>query len=72
MEKHIHLQIFNYFYSFVTKSDVPLHKLVYITTDEAKSMTCQVIGIIALCRQHDNFPDFLYYHSHQSPASFGT
>jgi hypothetical protein len=31
-------EIFNSLYSFVTKSDVPLHKLVSINTDGAKSM----------------------------------
>jgi hypothetical protein len=55
-------EIFNSFYSFVTKFDVPLHKLVCITTDGAKSITGQVNGFIALCRQNDDFPDFLPYH----------
>jgi hypothetical protein len=35
-------EIFNFFYSFVTKSNVPLHKIVSITTDGAKSITGQV------------------------------
>lgn len=55
-------EIFNYFYSFIKKLNVPLHNLVAITTDGAKAMTGQVNGFIALCRQHDDFPDFLAYH----------
>lgn len=55
-------EIFNSFYSFVTTSNVPLHKLVSITTDGAKSMTGQVNGFTALSRQHDDFPGFLSYH----------
>jgi hypothetical protein len=46
----------------MTKFDVPLHKLVSITTDGAESMTGQVNDFIALCRQHDGFPNFLSYH----------
>jgi hypothetical protein len=45
-------------YSFVTESNVPLQKVVSITTDGAKSMIGQVNGFIALCRQHEDFPDF--------------
>jgi hypothetical protein len=33
--------------------------LVFI---RAKSIIGQVNGLIALCRQHDDFPDFLLYH----------
>jgi hypothetical protein len=55
-------EIFHSFYSFVTESDVPLHKLVSITNVGAKSMTGHVNGFIALCRQHKDFPDFLSYH----------
>jgi hypothetical protein len=45
-------EIFNSLYSFVTKSNAPLHKLVSITTDGAKSMAGRVNGSIAFCRQH--------------------
>jgi hypothetical protein len=48
--------------TLVTKSSVPLHELVSIITDWAKSMTGQVNGFIALCRQHKDFSDFLSYH----------
>jgi hypothetical protein len=41
--------------------DVPLHKLVSITIDAAKSMTRQVNGFLALRSQHDDFPDLLSY-----------
>jgi hypothetical protein len=54
--------IFNSFYYFVRKSNVPLHKLSSITTNGAKSMTGQVNGFIAHCRQHEGFLDFLSYH----------
>jgi hypothetical protein len=64
-------EIFNSSYSFVTKSNVPLHKLVFMITDGANSMSGQVNGFIALCRQHDDLPDFLSYHiiHHQAQAS---
>jgi hypothetical protein len=42
-------KIFNFFYSSVTKSNVPLHELVSITTDWAKSMRDQDEGFIAFC-----------------------
>jgi hypothetical protein len=58
-------EIFNYIYCFVTNSNVPLHKLVSITTSRAKSKTDQVNGCIVFCRQHDNFSDI------HSPAKFG-
>jgi hypothetical protein len=53
-------EIFNSFY-IVTKSNVALHKLDPITTDVAKSRRGKDFGFIFVCRQHDDFPDFLYY-----------
>jgi hypothetical protein len=44
-------KILNFFYSSVTKSNVPLHKLVSITTDRAKSVRGQFNCFIAICRQ---------------------
>jgi hypothetical protein len=41
-------EIFNFFYYFVTKSNVPLHKFVSIITEAEKSMKGHVNGFIAL------------------------
>jgi hypothetical protein len=62
-----HKEMFHYLYSFVTKSNVPLHKLVSITTDGAKSMTGQVNGFIALCI---HFCRIHFLPLRHSPASF--
>jgi hypothetical protein len=52
-------KMFNSFYSFVTKSNVPLHKLVSINTAGQRSF--QANAIIVLCGHHHDFPDFLSY-----------
>lgn len=56
------LDIFNSFKERVTLMKLPLFKLVSITTDGAAAMTGRNNGFIALCRQDDDFPDFLSYH----------
>lgn len=55
-------EIFSSFHSIVTKCNLPLHRLVSITTVGARAMTGELNSFIALCRQHDDFPDFLSYH----------
>ncbi|KAE9535278.1 hypothetical protein AGLY_008011 [Aphis glycines] len=41
---------------------LPLFKLVSITSNRAIAMTGRNNGFIALCKQDDDFPDFLSYH----------
>ncbi|KAK0138833.1 General transcription factor II-I repeat domain-containing protein 2 [Merluccius polli] len=54
--------IFQVFMEFVNKSQLPLFKLVSITTDGAPSMVGRTAGFIGLCKQCESFPDFLNYH----------
>ncbi|KAL4088764.1 hypothetical protein QTP88_023848 [Uroleucon formosanum] len=56
------LDIFNSFKERVTLMKLPLFKLVSITSDGAAAMTGRNNGFIALCKQDDDFPDFLSYH----------
>jgi hypothetical protein len=54
--------IFNVFLKFVKESNLPLSKLVAITTDGAPSMTGKHNGFLALCAKDESFPKFLSYH----------
>lgn len=54
--------IFNAFMEFVNKSQLPLFKLISITTDGAPAMVGHTSGFIALCKQSESFLDFLNYH----------
>lgn len=54
--------IFETFMEFVTKTHLPLFKLVSITTDGAPSMVGRTSGFVALCKQSESLPDFLNYH----------
>ena len=56
------VDIFNGFNSLLNDKKVPLFKLVSITTDGAAAMIGRKNGFIALCRNDDEFPDFLSYH----------
>lgn len=56
------VDIFNGFKSLLNDKKVPLFKLVSITTDGAAAMIGRKNGFIALCRNDDEFPDFLSYH----------
>ena len=53
---------FQSFKNFIEKTQLPVYKLVSITTDGAPAMIGRVNGFIAKCRQDDVFPDFLNYH----------
>lgn len=54
--------IFQSFKNFIEKIQLPVYKLVSITTDGAPAMVGRVNGFIAKCKQDDAFPDFLNYH----------
>ena len=54
--------IFQSFKHFIEKTQLPVYKLVSITTDGAPAMVGRVNGFIAKCRQDDAFADFLNYH----------
>ncbi|CAK6976404.1 general transcription factor II-I repeat domain-containing 2A-like protein, partial [Scomber scombrus] len=54
--------IFNSFMDFVKKNNLPLFKLISITTDGAPAMVGHTNGFIALCKQSESFPDILNYH----------
>ena len=54
--------IFLSFENFIEKTQLPVYKLVSITTDDAPAMIGHLNGFIAKCRQDDAFPDFLNYH----------
>ena len=54
--------IFQSFKNVIDTTQLPLYKLVSITTDGAPAMVGRVNGFIAKCRQDDAFPDFVNYH----------
>uniref|UniRef100_A0A3Q3E7E7 SPIN-DOC-like zinc-finger domain-containing protein n=1 Tax=Labrus bergylta TaxID=56723 RepID=A0A3Q3E7E7_9LABR len=54
--------IYNEFKKYVSKNDIPIHKLVAITTDGALAMRGVRAGFVALCRNDPDFPDFVNYH----------
>lgn len=56
------LDIFNAFKNYVGQINLPLYKLVSITTDGAAAMTGIHNGFIALCQKDEAFPDFISYH----------
>ena len=53
--------LFHTFSDFVNKTQLPVNKLVVMTTDGAPAMTGRTSGFIALCRGDDRFPDFFNY-----------
>uniref|UniRef100_A0A096MGU2 DUF4371 domain-containing protein n=1 Tax=Poecilia formosa TaxID=48698 RepID=A0A096MGU2_POEFO len=54
--------IFQSFKNFKAKTQLPVFKLVFITTDGTPAMVGHSNGFIAKCREDDAFPDFLSYH----------
>ncbi|XP_072380584.1 zinc finger BED domain-containing protein 5-like [Diabrotica undecimpunctata] len=54
--------IHNVFISFVKQYELPIYKLVCITTDAAPSMTGVNNGLVVLCRANDDFPSFFSFH----------
>ena len=51
--------IFQSFNNFIAKTQLPVHKLVSITTDGAQAMVGRVNGFIAKCREDDAFAEAL-------------
>uniref|UniRef100_A0A803JGL7 DUF4371 domain-containing protein n=1 Tax=Xenopus tropicalis TaxID=8364 RepID=A0A803JGL7_XENTR len=54
--------IYQAFKDYIQQLNVPLHKLVSITTDGAPAMVGSKLGFISLCRNDPAFPPFLNYH----------
>ena len=54
--------IYNAFKEFVSDINLPIHKLVSITTDGGTSMIGRINGFITLCKMDGGFPRFLNYH----------
>jgi hypothetical protein len=54
--------IFRSFHASLLKMNVPIHKLVSITTDGAPAMTNENVGLTGLCKKDPAFPDFFSYH----------
>jgi len=50
------------FMAFAEKTKLPLHKLVAMSTDGAPSMVGRNHGFLALCKQNEQFPDFISFH----------
>ncbi|KAG2459918.1 GTD2B protein, partial [Polypterus senegalus] len=63
--------IYTEFKKYVSENDIPIHKLVAITTDGAPAMRGVRLGFIALCRNDPDFPEFKNYHCviHQQALS---
>ncbi|XP_028127688.2 general transcription factor II-I repeat domain-containing protein 2A-like [Diabrotica virgifera virgifera] len=53
--------IFSSVQDYFISENIPLQKLVGITTDGAPAFTGVHYGFIALCRKYDTFPNFLTY-----------
>jgi len=54
--------IFLAFDEFMEKSDLPISKLVAITTDGAPAMVGSKSGFISFCKKSEKYPTFLTYH----------
>jgi hypothetical protein len=54
---------FQSFYTNPLEMNVPIHKLVSVTTDGAPAMTSQNVGLIALCKKDRAFPGPFTCHS---------
>ncbi|GFV34915.1 uncharacterized protein TNCV_1452171 [Trichonephila clavipes] len=49
------------FKKFTEEKNIPIYKVVSMTTDGAPSMTDTVNGFLAICMRNDDFPHFLSY-----------
>ncbi|XP_069476392.1 general transcription factor II-I repeat domain-containing protein 2-like [Ambystoma mexicanum] len=54
--------IYQAFKMFIKDINMPLQKLVAVTTDGAAVMIGRNIGFVALCRRDPDFPEFRSYH----------
>ncbi|GFW92718.1 uncharacterized protein TNCV_1735111 [Trichonephila clavipes] len=50
------------FKKYIEEKNIPIYKVVSMTTDGAPSMTGTVNGFFAMCMRDDDFPHFLSYH----------
>ncbi|GFX42738.1 uncharacterized protein TNCV_2196951 [Trichonephila clavipes] len=50
------------FKKYIEEKNIPIYKVVSMTTDGASSMTGTVNGLLAMCMRNDDFPHFLSYH----------
>ncbi|GFX98669.1 uncharacterized protein TNCV_1502471 [Trichonephila clavipes] len=50
------------FKKYIEEKNIPIYKVVSMTTDRAPSMTGTVNGFLAMCMRDDDFPHFLSYH----------
>ena len=53
---------FQVFINFANKTNLPLVKLISITTDGAPAMVGSSNGFIALCKQNNSFPNFIHFY----------
>lgn len=63
--------IIHTFSDFVNKTQLPVYKLVSMTTDGAPAMTSRTSGFIVRCREDDSFPDFFDHCVIHQQALFG-
>ncbi|QQP52073.1 Uncharacterized protein FKW44_004084, partial [Caligus rogercresseyi] len=56
------VDIYNAVKEFFNIKNIPLQKLVSITTDGAPAMTGRHVGFIAHCKSDPAFPKFVQYH----------
>ncbi|XP_069502334.1 general transcription factor II-I repeat domain-containing protein 2-like [Ambystoma mexicanum] len=54
--------IYQAFKMFIKDINMPLQKLVAVTTDGAPAMIGRNIGFVALCRRDPDYPEFRSYH----------
>lgn len=55
-------EIFQNFSDIVHRTELPLSKLVSVTTDGAPAMAGRITVFIALCKNDDRFPKFFKYY----------
>ena len=61
-EKTRGVDVFHIFKNFIDEVNLPLEKLVSITTDGAPSMIGANVGFVTLCKNDASFPQFISYH----------
>lgn len=64
------LDIFTEFKTYIYQNELPLYKLVSMTTDGAPAMTGIHNGFIDLCHKDEDFPDFMHF-VHDVMRAFG-
>ncbi|CAG9835828.1 unnamed protein product [Diabrotica balteata] len=54
--------IYDVFLNFVKNYELPIYKLMCITTDGAPAMTGNKNSFVALCQSNEEFPSFFSFH----------